>query len=332
MSKSGRCFLLLISLCALGYFLFFGALDVVTDECEGSWVANLERREKKTYSQNGEDGVILSILEHVAVASKYYVEFGVQDGRERNTRALEVHSNWTGLLLDGDPWRWGRTFAVPNLHKEFITPASVCDLFEKYAVPSRFGLLSVDIDSYDFWVLRAILDRNYTPDVIVVEVNSQVSEGLFTVPPPEVTGQARIAPGTLGFGASPEAFDALGAFYGYKMVYCEQRGVNCFLVRKSLLASEALTCISTSLRKPPCYGGYVRGTCQRYSCDPKGISFCEVHEGNLSVKSCDINGNYASACLSSARKPPVKRDKVEKFAFARGTSPGLPILRGMTWR
>lgn len=33
-----------------------------------------------------------------------------------------------------------------NLHKEFITPSNINDLFAKYRVPKVFDFLSIDVD------------------------------------------------------------------------------------------------------------------------------------------------------------------------------------------
>ena len=39
-----------------------------------------------------------------------------------------------------------------NLRQERIYPANIVHLFEKYEVPKRFDLLSIDIDTFDLWV------------------------------------------------------------------------------------------------------------------------------------------------------------------------------------
>lgn len=240
------------------------------DYCSGSWVNNI--MEERVFSQNGEDGVFATIFKHVQITKKSYVEFGTQDGSERNTRSMQEHYGWSGLLMDG-----GYDNPKINLHKEMITPSNIVELFEKYKVSkTALGLLSVDIDSYDFWILKSILEAGYQPDVISHEVNSQLKTGgLYTVPPPEVTKKPMLYPGEYNFGASPEAFAALGVKHGYKMIYCENMGVNCFQVKNSLLAKKDAACVPEEVRKPPAY-------C--YGCWPSnGIAFYELNP-DLSVK------------------------------------------------
>ena len=37
-------------------------------------------------------------------------------------------------------------------------------------------------------------------------------------------------------GGSAAAFNQLGALYGYRLIYCESHGVNCFLVREDFIS------------------------------------------------------------------------------------------------
>jgi len=265
----------------------------VNMDCASSWVQHVP--EGAVFSQNGEDGVIGAFVQQVPHLHKYYVEFGVQDGMQRNTRALQERHAWTGLLLDGS-----HENPAINLHKEFITPSNVASLFAKYSVPKNFGLLSVDIDSYDFWITQKILEAGYMPDIIVTEVNSQVSVGLFTVPPPNVTGLAWLTPGQRNFGASPEAFAALGGKFGYKMVYCESRGVNCFMMKSSLIKAADQSCIPSTLRRPPCYfkpigyAAHCSAVCWPRNPNPS-VGFYEL-DANLQTIRTGIQDNLALEC------------------------------------
>jgi hypothetical protein len=97
---------------------------------------NLEQFEEKVYSQNGEDGVTIKLIELCDCIDKYYVEFGVENGDECNTRILREKYNWNGLQMDG---RYENRDI--NLRKEYITKENVVDLFIKYNVPKHIGVL-----------------------------------------------------------------------------------------------------------------------------------------------------------------------------------------------
>ena len=217
--------------------------------------SDLQHYERKIYSQNGEDGILLRLLNLLGRKSSTYVEFGVEDGSECNTRILREHLNFTGLLMDG-----GYENSNINLNQEFITSNNVISLFEKYNISKNhlgFDVLSLDIDMFDFWVLSTLL-KEYSPRIIIVETNPTLglNEGKFqpndftlmnkiplTVIPPHMTTQ-KTWDLTRYYGANPEAFRILGKAFDYQMVYCERCGVNCFLVHKDELKN--LGCNTTA--------------------------------------------------------------------------------------
>ena len=71
------------------------------------------------------------------------------------------------LLMDGD-----NENPEINLKKVMFWPDNIVSLFKKYKVKKKFDLLSVDMDSYDFFMLETILEAGYSPRVIVVEYNA----------------------------------------------------------------------------------------------------------------------------------------------------------------
>lgn len=78
-------------------------------------IIDLSEYERKIYSQNGEDGVIEKIFEIIGTTSEYYVEFGVGDCHECNTRYLRQHLGWQGLMMDCNYHN-----SLINLQREFI--------------------------------------------------------------------------------------------------------------------------------------------------------------------------------------------------------------------
>jgi hypothetical protein len=58
--------------------------------------------EVKVFSQWGEDGIIQALIKYVPIERKIFVEFGVQNYTESNTRFLLINDCWSGLLIDGD--------------------------------------------------------------------------------------------------------------------------------------------------------------------------------------------------------------------------------------
>lgn len=159
----------------------------------------------------------------IGASSKYYVEFGAWDGRHlSNTLNLRENFGWSGLLLDGK-------FDDPkiNLHQHYLTAENIVTLFQKYSVPEKFDLLSIDIDGNDFYILKSILS-SYVPRVIVCETNQLIS--------PKIACTVKYNPeiyfdvNSRYFGASVKAFDDLCKQHSYIMV-C-QHDQNVFFLHK----------------------------------------------------------------------------------------------------
>ncbi|WP_446012105.1 hypothetical protein [Candidatus Electrothrix sp.] len=63
--------------------------------------ADFRDYEFKVSSQTGEDGIIQFLIHNIPIQSKIFIEFGVQNYTEANTRFLLQNDNWFGLIIDG---------------------------------------------------------------------------------------------------------------------------------------------------------------------------------------------------------------------------------------
>ena len=193
---------------------------------------DLRTAELRLYSQNGEDGVLHAILRCIPDHSTFFVEFGVGDGSECNTRSLVEFFGWSGVYFEPDPACFDRLRArydgSPRVRCEqaAVLPSNVNDLFDAAGVPARFGVLSIDVDGQDLWVWEA-LDARFQPDVVVIECNTAQRNGFV-----EQRGLPWSSPFGDTFGASVAAIRALGDHKGYELVHVDAAGVNAFLVRR----------------------------------------------------------------------------------------------------
>lgn len=186
---------------------------------------DLSEHEWRKFSQNGEDGVIARIFDLISPVDRFYVEFGVGNGKVCNTRCLRETCGWSGLSMDKD-----HACEEIGLVKQFITRDNITDIFRECAVPLVFDLLSVDIDYNDFHVLLAILRGGYRPRVLICEYNASLSPGDDKVVVYDAgRGWAR----NRYFGASLLALTRLVRTFGYELIYAEKRGVNAFFVEKA---------------------------------------------------------------------------------------------------
>jgi hypothetical protein len=235
---------------------------------------DLEPYENKLFSQNGEDGITLKLIELLYDnnhRNKYYVEFGVENGAECNTRLLRDIYSWQGLQMDGS-----NENEAMNLRREFITKENVVELFKKYNVPPLINILSVDIDFNDFYCLNEIL-KHYTCDIIICEYNATHLSDEDKVIIYDKNGGWD---GSNYFGASLLALEQLGRLYNYSLIYCEKKGVNCFFIHTSLLEEKQLSFENMgNIEKLYRKAGYGYGPNGGHRTDPydrKYITFAEA--------------------------------------------------------
>jgi hypothetical protein len=201
----------------------------------------LAESEFTVFSQFGEDGIIQFLIAHVPIENKVFVEFGVEDYRESNTRFLLVHDNWRGLILDGGEshlafieetgLRWRHTIDAVTA---FIDRDNINGLIAGAGVEGEIGLLSVDIDGNDYWVLEAI--DVVSPRILVVEYNSVFGpEAAVTVPydPGFVRGEKHWS--HLYWGASIAALTRAAERKGFTLVGGNRAGNNVFYVRDDVI-------------------------------------------------------------------------------------------------
>ncbi|KAL3899463.1 MAG: hypothetical protein SGCHY_002037, partial [Lobulomycetales sp.] len=200
-----------------------------------AFLYNIQGHERKGYSQNNEDGVIEYLFDNLGVTDQYYVEFGTEDGNECNTRHLHHEYGWNGLLMDGGG-KIRDEADTRTIFNHFIRSDNIVDLFREHKVPHQtlFDLLSVDIDSNDYYVLKNILEAGYKPRVIILEVNRNFGlEDSYT----RKLEETRPWNKTTYFGVSPQAAYFLGRRHGYSLVYYDSERINLFFVRNEVLQS-----------------------------------------------------------------------------------------------
>lgn len=202
---------------------------------------SLEDAEFRVFSQFGEDGIIQFLINHVLIENEIFVEFGVQDYREANTRFLLVHDNWRGLIMDSGrdhiDWLkrsdllWRHTVDARSV---MVTRENINEILSDSGITGDIGLLSIDIDGNDYWVLEAI--SVIAPRIIVVEYNSTFGkERAVTVPYRQDFDRNVAHFSKLYWGASLPALTYLTEQKGYSLVGGNSAGNNAFFVRRDVV-------------------------------------------------------------------------------------------------
>jgi glycosyltransferase involved in cell wall biosynthesis len=206
------------------------------------------------FSQNGEDGVLAEILRRTGVSSRFFVEFGVESGRQGNCVYLADVAGWCGLFFEAEDASFcslERKYAAEDRVQTVqsrVTGENVERLFREAEVPREPDVLSIDVDGQDYWVWEAI--DSYRPRVVVIEYNSALDPRRQLVQPNE---PERSWDGTEYFGASLGALRALGASKGYRLVHTDLAGVNAFFVRSDLAGNAFAQDRDVAVRGEPNY-------------------------------------------------------------------------------
>lgn len=203
--------------------------------------SDIRAAEFKVFSQFGEDGIIQYLVHKVPIENDVFVEFGVEDYSESNTRFLLSKDNWRGLIIDGGTQHvdfLSRTGLDWRHHVDavsaFVNRDNINDLIREARIHGDIGLLSIDIDGNDYWVLEAI--DVVSPRILVVEYNSTFGpEAAVTIPYDEGFRRGAAHYSNLYWGASIAALARLAAAKGYALVGGNSAGNNVFFVREDVL-------------------------------------------------------------------------------------------------
>jgi len=202
--------------------------------------------EFRVFSQWGEDGIIQYLLHDVSIDRPIFVEFGVENYTESNTRFLLTNNQWAGLVIDGsaeniDYIRRDQIYWASNLKAvhSFITKENINELLSKNGVIGDIGLLSVDIDGNDYWVWQAI--NTISPRIVICEYNSHFGPTAEVTTPYDaafVRDSAHFS--KIYYGASISALTSLASAKGYSLVASNSAGNNIFFVRNDLVGKLPL--------------------------------------------------------------------------------------------
>ncbi|OWV67957.1 hypothetical protein ATY76_13630 [Rhizobium sp. R339] len=199
-----------------------GALDTLADA------------EFSVFSQWGEDGIISWLIDTIKPSSTTFVEFGVEDYRESNTRYLLASRYWSGLIIDGSEANIASIRSDDVAYKydlqtraAFIDRDNIESLIASAGFNGDLGVLSVDIDGVDYWVLERIPQR---AAIVIVEYNQGFGDAPLSVPYDPSFVRLNKHYSGMYWGASLAAFRHLLEGKGYEFVGTNRAGTNAFFI------------------------------------------------------------------------------------------------------
>ncbi len=203
-------------------------------------VGRIEDKEFRVYSQFGDDGIIQFLVSILNISNKYFIEFGVADFFESNCHFLMVNNNWKGLVIDGSKKNIQRVknssiYSRYNLNaiNEFITKDNIMDIISS-EIEEKIGLLHIDLDGNDYWILNEIDFDLLSPEIVILEYNYIFGhERKITVPYDESFNRFKNHHCGLFFGASLAALNNSMLDKGYIFIGSNLARNNAYFIKSN---------------------------------------------------------------------------------------------------
>lgn len=202
---------------------------------------NLDNTNKVKYSYLDEESVIEELINTINIDYKYCVDIAASDGVTMSNTYSLFQKGWSGLAVEYDSSKFAALaaqyiyFHDVHISKVMVTPENVVTLLKAHSVPENFGLLNLDIDGYDFFVLDELL-TSFRPSIICAEINESIPPPLkFTVK----WDSDYVWENNHFYGQSICQLDILCKKYDYALVNLHYN--NAFLIPKEISPLPSLT-------------------------------------------------------------------------------------------
>lgn len=163
-----------------------------------------------------------------SISNRIAINVGARDGVDHDPVYELYQHGYTGILFEGDSKMLpilrdnmkkvndsGKIFII----EEFARVHKMSSIMKFYNIPKEFDVLKVDIDSYDYAILRSILVSGYLPRIVLVEMNVDIPPPIQWYLDETVHSKYEQKYGWFGsYGGSPDAFYELMATYNYRLI------------------------------------------------------------------------------------------------------------------
>jgi len=198
----------------------------------------IEDSEIKIFSQNGEDGIIDFIVQKLNLKKPSFIEIGVGDYSEANTRLLYEMYYGNGLIIDVNKNLKKKVAQNVNLWKgnlniiEAKVSSKNINSLLNTEVSFPIDFFSIDIDSIDYWVINEL--KNKISKVFILEYNPIFGSKLeISVPNDQNFLRKKYYYSSVFFGASLMAYVKLMDQKGYYLLGVNRLRNNAFFINKN---------------------------------------------------------------------------------------------------
>ena len=177
--------------------------------------------EKKVFSQNLEDGIIELLVSNLKGPNRISIEIGSGNGSQNMLRNLIENLGYKGIGHDLNAPRW---FHENYTHITGIISLSTLDSLVKTWPTLIPDFFSLDIDSFDFWILKKLLKNlNFRPSIICVEYLCYYGPTKLVSAKPNLENYP-----LCNCGASLGLYKKFLHDQGYRFFTCDTFGINAF--------------------------------------------------------------------------------------------------------
>ena len=177
------------------------------------------------HSSAGEQAEIYRLLRRLDLHRGFAVDIAAADGVGGScTLGLFRDGKWRGLAVELDAKQFARLawayneFPWVDLAKCKVTPSNIVALLHAHDIPVGFEFLNLDIDSYDLFVIQALLKGGFRPQLISIEINEKIPPPVyFTV----LYDEGHVWQEDHFFGCSLAAASEIVKPYGYALASVE---------------------------------------------------------------------------------------------------------------
>jgi hypothetical protein len=106
----------------------------------------------------------------------FFLDIGAAEGIGMSNTYLLAANGASGISIELNPSKFAmmsvtyREFPNVKLAKNIVTPENICSLVKGLDAPNVIDFLSLDIDSYDYYVLESLL-KEYEFKILCLEIN-----------------------------------------------------------------------------------------------------------------------------------------------------------------
>jgi hypothetical protein len=125
-----------------------------------------------TFSQNGEEGLLIECLSRIKNINKVCVEIGANNGLWLSNTAMLCKDGWTGKMVESVHALWRECAENWKDYPNVKCTNSHVDAYNINAfVDDKCDVLSIDTDGQDYNIFKALKAK---PKIIIIEIDSSI--------------------------------------------------------------------------------------------------------------------------------------------------------------